>query len=328
MVTGSMVGLIPIQALLDSGRYYLEQAGENPGVPHHQLLQIAIRSLGLNDLGPFDVARSVIEYQIAADGPLVRQSVREFVDLLSSDAPAPGRLSGCFGGALTGLAAMVGQLSTKITKNNWPYAQPRPAGWTTFDEAGLRAQSLKESFLHDVDADTKAFDSMMAAMRMPKQSAEQRAERIQSIRTARTQAIETPLNVLKRCLETLDVVDVALTGNPNARSDAGVASSLVLTCAQGAWMNVMINLQDLKDLERKVRYRSEAESILKMVNERVYEQQIQVHEYLRINWRVVEVGIWFTSIPITGIATLSEVFRSGQTNPVAVTLIPYLRMIR
>jgi glutamate formiminotransferase/formiminotetrahydrofolate cyclodeaminase len=284
VVTGSeLVGLTPLQALLDAGRHYLEQAGENPGIPYHQLLRVAIRSLGLNDLAPFDVSKSVIEYQIASDGPLVRQSVRDFTDLLSSDAPAPGggSVAALCGALATGLAAMVGQLSTKITKNNWPYAQPRPEGWTEFDAAGMLAQSLKEAFLHDVDADTAAFDAMMSAMRLPKQTPEQRQARIQAIRAARTQAIETPLGVLNRCVQTLNVVDVALTGNPNARSDAGVASSLVLTCAQGAWMNVLINLQDLKDLERKARYLEQAERLLEEVSKRVAIQQQQVHRYLR-----------------------------------------------
>ena len=284
VVTGSeLVGLTPLEALLSAGRHYLEAAGENPGVPHKDLLRVAIRSLGLSDLKPFEPEQSIIEYQIASDGPLVRQTVREFTDLLSSDAPAPGggSIAALCGALANGLAAMVGQLSTKISAKTWPYAQPRPIDWTEFDTCAVNAQRLKEAFLHDVDADTQAFDAMMAAMRLPKSTPDQRKARVHAIREARRQAIETPLGVLARCVQTLDCIDVALKGNPNARSDAGVASCLVLTCAQGAWMNVLINLQDLKDLDRKETYRVEAESLLQTIEERVSHQSSSVKSFLR-----------------------------------------------
>ena len=284
VVTGSeLVGLIPLEALLSAGRHYLEVAGENPGIPHNDLLRVAIRSLGLSDLKPFEPAQSIIEYQIASDGPLVRQTVREFTDLLSSDAPAPGggSIAALCGALANGLAAMVGQLSTKISAKTWPYAQPRPSDWTDFDTCAVRAQRLKEAFLHDVDADTAAFDAMMTAMRLPKSTPEQRRSRVHAIREARRQAIETPLGVLERCVQTLDCIDIALKGNPNARSDAGVASCLVSTCAQGAWMNVLINLQDLKDLDRKETYRTEAEGLLKTIEDRVSEQSSAVKAFLR-----------------------------------------------
>ncbi len=284
VVTGSeLVGLIPLEALLSAGRHYLREAGENPGLPHDKLLRVAIRSLGLNDLKPFDPYQSIIEYQIAEDGPLVAMTVRDFTDLLSSDAPAPGggSIAALCGALANGLAAMVGQLSTKISAKSWPYAQPRPAEWDDFDVCAVKAQQLKEAFLRDVDADTEAFDSMMAAMRLPKATPEQRKVRVQAIKKARRQAIETPLGVLERCNQTLDCVEVTLRGNPNARSDAGVASALVGTCAQGAWMNVMINLQDLKDLERKEVYRTKAEALLTTIEERVATQASQVQQFLR-----------------------------------------------
>ena len=142
---------------------------------------------------------------------------------------------------------------------------------------------MKEAFLGDVDADTAAFDEMMSAMRMPKATPDQRKQRVHAIREARRKAIETPLGVLQRCVETLECIEVALQGNPNARSDAGVASALVGTCAQGAWMNVMINLQDLKDIERKENYRTQVEALLSTVLNRVEEQSASVQEFLRTN---------------------------------------------
>ena len=193
------MGLIPLEALLSAGRHYLEAAGENPGIPHKDLLQVAIRSLGLSDLKPFEPSQSIIENQIASDGPLVRQTLRAFTDLLSSDAPAPG------GGSI---AALLWSTSKRFSGNGWtvvdknfckilPYAQPRPSEWTDYDTCALNAQRLKEAFLHDVDADTQAFDAMMAAMRLPKATPEQRKSRVHAIREARRQAIETPLGVLE-----------------------------------------------------------------------------------------------------------------------------------
>ena len=265
IVTGSeLVGLVPIQALLDAGKHYLTAAGENPGIPERDLLQVAIRSLGLADLKPFDPQKSVVEYQISPDGPLVSLTVRGFSDLLSSDAPAPGggSVAALCGALSVSLSAMVSQLSTKINAKNWPYGQPRPDTWTKFDDMAHGAQAMKERFLHDVDADTEAFDSLMAAMKLPKETKEQEDIRKQSIKRARRQAIETPLGVLRRCVQALDCAEIALQGNPNARSDAGVAVSLARTCAEGAWMNVRINLQSLQDQQAKQQYAQEADALL------------------------------------------------------------------
>lgn len=270
VVTGSeLVGLIPAKALLDAGHHYLRQAGENPGLAEDDVLQVAIRSLGLNDLKPFDVNNSVIEKRIAGDGRLVRQSLREFSDLLGSDAPAPGggSVAALCGALSVSLSAMVAQLTTKINAKNWPYAQPRPEAWDEFDRTAVLAQSLKEAFLHDVDADTEAFDAMMTAMKLPKATESEKRSRMQAIRSARIQAIETPLGVLHRTLLALDCAQVAMNGNPNARSDAGVAVSLARACAEGAWMNVQINISSMKDLELKRSYAQKADQLLKKVHE-------------------------------------------------------------
>ena len=133
-----------------------------------------------------------------------------------------------------------------------------------------------------MDADTAAFDAMMSAMRLPKATPEQRKSEC-AIREARRQAIEAPLGVLKRCVETLDCIEVALKGNPNARSDAGVAFCLLCSFQQGAWMNVMINLQDLKDLERKEAYRVNAEELLIKIESVVEKQVSSVRTFLRDN---------------------------------------------
>ncbi|MGC6507792.1 MAG: glutamate formimidoyltransferase [Myxococcota bacterium] len=261
VVTGSeLVGLIPQQALIDAGLHYLHQAGESTAKPISEIVDVAIRALGLSDLKPFDADASIVERQIQQDGPLVSLTTRGFSELLSSDAPAPGggSVAALCGSLSVGLTAMVAQLSTKITKNSWPFGQPRPADWEAFDTAGHRAQQLRERFLHAIDADTAAFDALMAAGRLPKGS----PERFQAMRAAMRQAIETPLSVLEMSIEAMQLAEVAMTGNPNARSDAGVAVSTARACAEGAWMNVRINLSGMRDQARKAQYAEKADSLL------------------------------------------------------------------
>ena len=261
VVTGSeLVGLIPQQALIDAGLHYLRQAGESTAKPISEIVDVAIRALGLSDLKPFDADASIVERQIQQDGPLVSLTNRGFSELLSSDAPAPGggSVAALCGSLSVGLTAMVAQLSTKITKNSWPFGQPRPQSWREFDAAGHRAQQLREQFMHAIDADTAAFDALMAANRLPKGS----PERFQAMRAAMRQAIETPLSVLEMSIEAMQLAEVAMRGNPNARSDAGVAVSTARACAEGAWMNVRINLSGMRDLERKAQYAEKADSLL------------------------------------------------------------------
>lgn len=238
---GELVGLVPLDALLDAGRYYLERQGVNPGAPEAELIATAIRSLGLSEIAPFVPDERIIERRIAKDGRLVSMSVRAFADALASDAPAPGGGSvAALAGALSaGLAAMVGQLTT----GKQGYTE-RNAEWNAMSVA---AQQLREAFLSDVDRDTEAFDGIMAAFGLPKGSPEEKRARGQAIQKATLRAIEVPLGVLERAGETLDLVEVALQGNRNAHSDAGVAALTALVAAEGAWYNVRINLAGLKD---------------------------------------------------------------------------------
>ena len=176
---------------------------------------------------------------------------------------------------------MVSQLSTKITKKNWPYGQPRPAAWAEFDAMGLSAQQHKEDFIHDIDADTAAFDSIMAARQLPKSTPEEKSFRIRAIRAATIEAIEIPLRSLRRSLDALDQAEIALKGNPNARSDAGVAISMARACAEGTWMNVRINLGDMRDEELKSQYAEEADQLLAEVRQRAAHLLSQVEADLR-----------------------------------------------
>jgi glutamate formiminotransferase/formiminotetrahydrofolate cyclodeaminase len=264
IVTGSeLVGLIPLDAMTSAGRYYLTRQGLNPGAPDSELVETAVRSLGLRDLTTFEPDERIIERRISRDGRLASMSLRAFSDLLSSSAPAPGggSVAALCGSMAAGLASMVGALTTG--KKGYDDQQQACI------EMAVRAQALREAFLNDVDADTAAFDGIMTAFALPKGTQEEKGARRQAIQDATRVAIEVPLSVLERTVQVLDAVDVALTGNANARSDAGVAALLCQACAEGAWYNVRINLDGFKDSEASQSYAQRSDAALQTVRERV-----------------------------------------------------------
>lgn len=263
VVTGNeLVGLIPLDALLEAGRHYLRRQGANPGAPERELLEVAIRSLGLRDLGPFDPDQRVIERRIRKDGRLVSQTVREFTDTLSSAAPAPGggSVASLCGALSTGLSAMVGALTTG--KKGYE------AVGAAHDDNAVRAQALREAFLADIDADTAAFDAVMAAFGLPKKTPEEQAARNAAIQEATLQATLVPLRVLERCVLAVQAAELALTGNANARSDAGVAVLTARAAAEGAYYNVCINLKGLDDEAKRGELRGRAEAAFQQVVEK------------------------------------------------------------
>jgi len=243
-VTGSeLVGLIPKTALVEAGRYYLARAGKSTGVPEKELLHTAVRSLGLAELTPFDLSKKVIEYAVAdTKGSLVEMTARGFADELSSDSPAPGggsvaALCGALGGAL---AAMVANLT--VGKKGLE------ASWGPMKELAPRGQELKDWFLWAVDEDTRAFDRVMDAFRLPGKSPAEAAAKERAVQEATQRAAEVPLSVLERSLEVFALAEQAVAqGNPNSVSDAGVAALCARTCAEGAYLNVVINLKSLTD---------------------------------------------------------------------------------
>jgi glutamate formiminotransferase/formiminotetrahydrofolate cyclodeaminase len=261
VVTGSeLVGLVPRDALMAAGHHYLRRQGVNPGAPESEVVETAIRSLGLRDLGPFDADQRIIERRITKDGPLVGATVRGFIDRLSSSAPAPGggSVAALCGALATSLAAMVSQLTTG--KKGYEQDNAKHAA------AAVEAQALKEAFLQDIDRDTLAFDGIMSAFGLPKATEADKAARVAAIQAATRHAIEVPLGVLERCVKALDAVEVAATGNKNARSDAGVAALTLRAAAEGAFYNVNINARDLADPDARAAYRARAAAALEAVS--------------------------------------------------------------
>ncbi len=260
VVTGSeLVGLIPLEAMILAGKHYLDRAGVNPGVPEAVVIETAIQSLGLRELGEFDPDERIIERCIRMDGRLVSMTARTFMDTLASDAPAPGggSVAALCGAMSTSLSAMVGLLSVGKRQYKAIKGEMCALSW--------EAQSLKEAYLRDIDEDTEAFDAIMAGFAMPKKSPEEKKARRAAIRAATIRAIEVPLRVLERTIRAVELADVATRGNANARSDAGVAALTAETAAEGAYYNVLINLQGFKDQELAALYRQRADAALERV---------------------------------------------------------------
>lgn len=245
-VTGSeLVGLVPEADLLAAGRFYLRRAGQSAGVPRRQLIEAAIQSLGLRDLGPFDPAEKVIEYQAGlVDGPLVSMTNRAFVDELSSDSPAPG------GGSVAALSAAQGAALAAMVANLTVGKKKYAAVQEQMTDLAEQAQELKDFFLAAIDDDTAAFNAVMAAFGLPRGSTEESAARASAIAEATRQATRIPFGVLSRVPAALELAArAAADGNANSLSDAGVAALTLLAGAEGAYYNVLINLAALRELE-------------------------------------------------------------------------------
>ncbi len=243
-VTGSeLVGLIPLEAVRMAGRFYLERQGKSTGVPEAELVHVAVQSLGLASITPFDPAKKIIEYRVREGRSLlVDLSVRGFVDELSTDSPAPGGGSvAALCGALAGaLAAMVANLT--VGKRGFESARSEMV------QIADQGQVLKDLFLGDIDRDTDAFNAVMAANRLPKKTPEEQSSRETAIQEANRVAILVPFGVLERVDAVLEIAEaVAARGNPNSASDAAVAALAAGACAEGAYDNVMINLPGIAD---------------------------------------------------------------------------------
>ncbi len=254
-VTGSeLVGLIPKEAMLMAGRYYLEKQGKSPGVPEEELIDIAVKSLGLEDVAPFDPQKKIIEYQFKeVEDPLIEKNLRQFVNELSMDSPAPGggSTAALCGSLSTALSSMVSNLT--VGKKDYGNVQDK------VKEIAVAAQRLKDEFLRDVDLDTVAFNKVMDAFRMKKKTEEQKKERETAIQKANKEATLVPYGVLEKSIKALELAkDVALHGNKNSISDAGVAGLTAQTAAEGAYYNVIINLPNIQDEKFKKEIRKKA----------------------------------------------------------------------
>ena len=245
-VTGSeLVGLIPKEAMLMAGRYYLRKQGKSTGVPEEELIRVAVHSLGLSEITPFDPRQKIIEYQFEA-GPetMIAKSLRQFSNEVSTDSPAPG---GGSVAALSGaLAASLSAMVANLTHGKSEYEHV----WPLMEEVACQAQGCKDFFLDSVDEDTEAFHRVMDAHRLPKKTEEEKRDRSTAIEETTKEAARVPLTVMEKALETLALAkEVALKGNVNSVSDAGVSAIAAKAALDGAALNVLINLGSIGDQE-------------------------------------------------------------------------------
>lgn len=246
-VTGSeLVGLVPLQTLLDAGRYFLEQQQRSIGVSEEELIRTAVRTLGLEELGPFHLNERIIEYRLAKLGhdKLVRMSLRALANETASESPAPGggSISAAVGALGVALGTMVANLSSH--KRGWDDQ------WNYFSTWAAQGQALKDRLLVLVDEDTRAFDAIMQAMALPKSTDPEKAARREAISQATRRAIEVPLQVMETAMHALPLIEAMVDrGNPNSLSDAGVGLLCLQTAVLGAGMNVRINTQGLADAD-------------------------------------------------------------------------------
>lgn len=245
-VTGSeLVGLIPLKSMLDAGKYFLKKQQRSTGVSEEELIKIAVKSLGLDDLKPFNPKEKIIEYVLreeSAAKKLVDMSCLGFANETASESPAPGggSISAYMGALGAALATMVANLSSH--KAGWDDR------WEEFSNWAEKGQQIKDELLHLVDEDTLAFNKIMDAFGLPKASEEEKFRRTEAIQQATRYATEVPFRTMQKAFEAMEVIKtMAETGNPNSVSDAGVGALCARSAVMGAYLNVKINASGLND---------------------------------------------------------------------------------
>lgn len=262
-VTGTeIVGLLPKKCLIEAGKYYLARQQRSLGISEDEIIKIAVKSMGLNDLRPFNPREKVIEYlmmdeaEMASRERLVRMSVKGFARETASESAAPGggSVSAYMGALAAALGAMVANLSAH--KRGWDDR------WKEFSDVAQKGNAVMEKLLALVDEDTAAFAKIMAVFSMPKSTPEEKAARAEALEAATAYATEVPLRTMRASLQALPVLlDMAKRGNPASASDAGVGAIAALAAVRGAQLNVRINAAGLKDKSKAAALVAEAASI-------------------------------------------------------------------
>ncbi len=262
-VTGTeIVGLVPKRALIEAGRYFLGKQGRSTGISDEEIMKIAVKSMGLDDLKPFNPKEKVIEYLIedeaetAARERLVRMTCRDFAYETASESPAPGggSISAYMGALGAALGTMVANLSSH--KPGWDDR------WKEFSDWADKGQDVMRSLLALVDEDTAAFNRIMAALGMPKGSDEEKKARADALEAATLYATEVPLKTMMESVRSYELLRaMASEGNPNSVSDAGVGALAATAAVRGAHLNVRINAAGLSDREAAARLCAQAQEI-------------------------------------------------------------------
>lgn len=279
-VTGAeIVGLVPKSALIEAGKHYLRMQQRSLGIPEDEIIRIAVKSMGLDDLKPFKPEEKIIEYMLEAgkekSRKLTDMTLTAFADETSSESPAPGggSISAYMGALGAALGTMVANLSAH--KAGWDDR------WEEFSDAAEKGRHIQDRLIALVDEDTEAFNRIMDVFSMPKGTPEEKAARSAALQAATLYATEVPLRTMKTSFEAFDLLEeMARKGNPASVSDVGVGALAARSAVFGAWLNVKINAAGLKDREKADAILAEAEKIaeeaarhesdiLKVVNETI-----------------------------------------------------------
>ena len=244
-VTGSeLVGLVPLQVMLDAGHYFLEQQRRSKGVSEEEIIKIAVKSLGLDELTPFDPHQKIIEYQLAADqpDPLLEMPLRTFSNETASESVAPG------GGSVSAYVGALGASLATMVANLSSHRRVWDERWEEFSVWAEKGQRIKDGLLALVDEDTRSFNAIIDAVRLPKGTEEEKAARHKAMQEATKYATEVPFRTMKLALESFEICKaMAEKGNPNSASDAGVGALCARAAVQGAYLNVRTNVGDIED---------------------------------------------------------------------------------
>lgn len=247
-VTGTeIVGLVPKRTLIDAGKYFLRKQHRSTGIPDREIIRIAIKSMGLDELGEFDPSQKVIEYLIEdkTAKKLVDLTARGLAEETASESPAPG--GGSISAYMGALAAALGTMVANLSAHKAAYDDR----WDYFSDVAEKGQGLMENLLHLVDEDTEAFNRIMAVFAMPKGTPAEKTARAEALEAATLYATEVPLRTMETAFKVFEVVrDMAENGNPASVTDAGVGALAARAAVRGAFLNVKINAAGLKDREK------------------------------------------------------------------------------
>ncbi|MBN2380802.1 glutamate formimidoyltransferase [candidate division WOR-3 bacterium] len=283
-VTGSeLVGLIPKQAMLDAGRYYLAKMGRSTGVPESELIHIAVLSLGLDDLYQFKPEEKIVESFVAKEGWLEGMKLADYFDELSTDSPAPG---GGSAAAVSGAqAAALVSMVANLTHGKKGYED----AWKEMERVAIEAQVLKDELKRTIDRDTDAFNTLMEANRIKAKTDEEKAAKAEALEIATLNAIEVPLSVVKNMVKVLELARItAVKGNKNSISDISTAAAQARAAAEGAADNVMINIPGLSDKKKAKAILKESTKLLEKINQTVDEVTATVHAFLEKGLQLIE----------------------------------------
>ncbi len=243
-VTGSeLVGLVPLQAMLDAGKYFLRKQERSLGIADEKIIKIAIKSMGLDELKPFNPRERIIEYLIEDKAPkLIDMGLKAFADETASESPAPG------GGSIAAYVGVLGVSLGIMVANLSAHKRGWDDQWAEFSDWAEKGMATQKQLLALVDEDTNAFNKIMDAFGLPKGSDEEKAARKQAIQEATKYATEVPLKVVEVSLQSMEVMKAMVEiGNPNSITDAGVGALCARTAVRGALLNIKINAGGLDD---------------------------------------------------------------------------------